>query len=155
MGKQFIVEIRKSCKMCGSVLPKRFRTYCSKTCRQKAINERHRPYQKQWQRDKRGEKAPHKLRCGICGKWYVQVGSHTVQLHKLTGREYREYLGLPVKRGVVPTWYRNLKGNQAIENGTVENLKTGKRHRYKKNDPRSKQKLFWKSHRREPDDYYE
>jgi hypothetical protein len=55
----------------------------------------------------------------------------------MTGREYREYFELPIKRGVVPIWYRKLKGDIAIENKTAENLKGGKQFWYIKGDPRA------------------
>jgi hypothetical protein len=50
----------------------------------------------------------------------------------MTGREYREYFELEVKRGVVPEWYRKLKGDQAIDNETYKNLEKGARFRFKK-----------------------
>jgi len=50
----------------------------------------------------------------------------------MTGREYREYFDLEVKRGVVPKWYRELKGDQAIKNGTYKNLKEGAEFRFVK-----------------------
>jgi len=50
----------------------------------------------------------------------------------MTAREYREYHDLEVKRGTTPAWYRELKGNQALENGTFKNLKVGARFRFKK-----------------------
>ena len=45
-------------------------------------------------------------------------------------------MGLDVKKGTVPKWYRKMKGDQALENGTYKNLKVGKKFRYKKGDPR-------------------
>jgi len=66
----------------------------------------------------------------------VQVCSHVWQVHGLIGREYREYFDLEVKRGVVPDWYRELKGDIAIENGTYKNLEAGKKYRYVKGDNR-------------------
>jgi len=44
--KTFKVEVRKNCKICGSSLPLRYRTYCSKKCRDKATNFRYKEYQK-------------------------------------------------------------------------------------------------------------
>ncbi len=46
--------------------------------------------------------------------------------------EYREYFKLEVKRGVVPDWYRKLKGEQAIDNETYKNLIKGAKFRFKK-----------------------
>lgn len=137
--KTFKVEIRKTCKICdGPITETRFRTYCSPGCRNKFHNTKHRDDHKEWQRKKRDAKAsvrdPHKVQCLICSKWYVQLGSHTVQVHGVSGREYRENFDLEVKRGTVPEWYRKLKGEQAIENGTYKNLKKGAVYRYKRGD---------------------
>lgn len=152
----FKVRLRKKCLVCKAeiVRPSRYRIYCSKKCRQKSINKRYYAYQLEWSRKKRGEYSPDKLKCGICGRYYVQVGSHIVQKHKMTAREYREEMNLPVKCGITPKWFRDLKGKQCKDNGTVKNLKKGKKFWYKKNDKRAKTQTFWKSHRRESDEYY-
>ena len=50
----------------------------------------------------------------------------------MTGREYREYFELEVKRGVVPEWYRKLKGDIALDNETYKNLENGAKFRFKK-----------------------
>lgn len=133
------IEIRDNCKICGKPLPNsRFRTYCSKTCRNKAFNVKYAERQSQWQKDRRDKIASvsstEKVQCLICKRWYVQLGSHTVQIHKITGREYREQFNLEVKRGIVPDWYRKEKGDQALENGTFNNLKNGAKFRWKKGD---------------------
>ena len=47
-------------------------------------------------------------------------------------------MGLDVKKGTVPAWYRKLKGDMALENGTWKNLKAGNKFRYEKKDPRLK-----------------
>ena len=90
----------------------------------------------EWQRAKRGKEATEpsdkKVQCLICNKWYVQVCSHVFQVHHLTGREYREQFDLEVKRGVLPKWYRELKGEIALDNGTYKNLKVGKKFWFKK-----------------------
>jgi hypothetical protein len=75
----------------------------------------------------------------LCSNWYIQVASHTRQKHKLSGREYKEEFALPVSRGVIPQWYRQLKGKLAVDNGTYKNLEAGKLKRYKKGDPKAKQ----------------
>jgi predicted nucleic acid-binding Zn ribbon protein len=153
--KHFKVEIRNNCLICGDKLPKRFRTYCSTKCRNKRNYLKNYEYNKKWQKRKRGEYADGKKKCIYCGNWYVQVGSHIFQTHHETAREYREENNLPVKRGIVPSWFRELKGKQAIENGTYKNLEGGKKTRYTKGDKRAKENRYWKSHRYEPDDYYE
>jgi endogenous inhibitor of DNA gyrase (YacG/DUF329 family) len=141
MGKTFTVEIRKDCKICGNILGNRQRSYCSKECRQKIYVHRYIEQKREWQRNNRG-KAPDvegtKVQCPICDKWYVQLGTHVIQRHEYeTAREFREDNGLDVKRGTVPEWYRELKGEQAIENKTFKNLKSGKKFWFKKNDPRA------------------
>ena len=133
------VELRDNCKMCGGSLPNaRYRTFCSTKCRNKANNKKQADsgYNTKWQKDKRDSVAivpsDKKCQCLICGKWYVQVCSHVHQVHGMTGREYREYFELEVKRGVVPDWYRKLKGDQAIDNETYKNLAKGAKFRFKK-----------------------
>lgn len=144
--RQFKVEIRKTCKICGSpITEKRFRTYCSEKCRNTQNNRKAYIYQKEWSLKKRGEYAPNKKKCIICGKWYRQVGSHIVQRHGMTCREYRELYDLPVKRGILPQDLRELKSEQVKENGTYNNLKAGKKYLFVKNDKRAKIKsLFYK-----------
>lgn len=85
-----------------------------------------------------------KVRCLICNLWYRQVGTHIVQRHRITAREYREQYGLPVKRGILPKEYRKLKSEQAINCGGVKNLKIGKKFWYKKGDERAIKNTFYK-----------
>jgi len=137
MKNNWAVEIRTTCKTCGGPLPNaRFRTFCSKKCRTKSYNTKNSGYNKKWQTAKRDAIASvpsdDKCQCLICGKWYVQVCSHTYAVHKMTGRQYREHFELEVKRGVVPDWYRKLKGDQAIDNETFKNLAAGAKFRFKK-----------------------
>jgi len=138
------VEIRDNCKICGKPLPNaRYRTFCSKKCRLKNYNQKAvaSGYCAEYQRKKRDKIAsvpsPDKCQCMICGKWYVQLGTHVVQTHKMTAREYREYFELEVKRGIVPDWYRKLKGDQALDNETYKNLEKGAKFRFKKGDKKA------------------
>ena len=131
--RNFKVEIRKDCKVCGNDLPTpRHRTYCSPTCRNKATNARWYSYKYQRQLEKAGRKEEDKIMCLICKWWYWQVGSHITQRHGMTAREYREHFDLEVKRGILPPHLRELYGKQALENGTWKNLKKGKRYQFKK-----------------------
>ena len=135
--RKFKIEIRKDCKTCGGPLPNaRFRTYCSTKCRNKANNIKYAKNNVEWQRKKRDKEAEkpsdRKCQCFICGKWYVQVGSHIYQVHKMTAREYREKFELEVKKGITPTWYKKLKGDQALDNETFKNLEKGAKFRFKK-----------------------
>jgi predicted nucleic acid-binding Zn ribbon protein len=137
------IEIRADCKVCGGdIVDNRFRTYCSKQCRDKFNNQKYKVRQAQWQLDRYDRIASipdpeHKCQCLICGKWYVQVGSHSYLRHGLTGREYREKFELEVKRGIVPEWYRKLKGDQALDNETFKNLEAGAKFRFVKGDKKA------------------
>lgn len=140
--RTFKVEIRKECKICNAPITiPRGRTYCSEKCRVKFHNTKQRPDQKIWQQKRRDALASvpsdKKVQCLICKKWYVQVGTHVVQIHGVSAREYRENFDLERKRGVVPKWYREMKGEQAINNGTVVNLKQGAKFRFVKGDTRA------------------
>ncbi len=75
-----------------------------------------------------------KIQCLICGEWFRQVGSHVVQRHGMTAREYRAKYGLDVKKGQLPKDLKELYGKQALENGTYKNLESGKKFRFKKGD---------------------
>lgn len=130
------IEIRKTCKMCPNELTGRQRTFCSPTCRNKNNYQKKKVYQAEYQIRKRDELAEKpskdKVQCLICGKYYIQVGSHIVQKHGLTAREYREYFDLDVKKGILPAWFKKIKGDLALENGTYKNLRNGKKFRFKK-----------------------
>ena len=137
----FKVEIRKTCLICGEpIKTARFRTYCGERCRNKRNAEKLKKsgYLKDWQRKKHEKKrlssGKELIACLICGKKFIQVGSHIVQIHGMTCREYRERYGLEVKRGLMPKEYRKLKGNIAIENGTYKNLEVGKKFWLKKGE---------------------
>lgn len=77
------------------------------------------------------------IKCLICGRLYRQIGSHVVQAHGLTARQYRELFDLEVKRGMLPPDLRELKASQAMSNGTVDNLKKGAKYRFVKGDTRA------------------
>jgi hypothetical protein len=135
---KWVVEIRDSCKVCGGKLPNsRFRTYCSTKCRTRRNNKKQvdSGYSMLYQRKRHDEAAsvpgPDKVQCLLCGKWYVQLGTHVFQRYGMTGREYRELFDLEVKRGIVPEWYRKLKGNIALDNNTYKNLEKGANFRFK------------------------
>lgn len=149
------IEIRKDCKMCGKKLRYRQRTFCCEKCRNKNNNKKRRDNytekdkvemsliaEEKWQK-KLMTDPREKIQCLICGKWYIQVGSHITQKHRMTAREYREYFDLEVRRGITPMWFRKLKGDQALENGTYKNLKAGKRFRFKKGDKVGRYKRSW------------
>lgn len=84
--------------------------------------------------------------CLVCNAKFVQVGTHVVQVHGYeSAREYRLDYGLDYKRGVVPSYYRKLKGEQAIENGTYKNLIKGSKFRFKKGGRSGQEvKKYWR-----------
>lgn len=137
--KNWKVEIRTTCKICGKPLPNaRYRTYCSAECRNKRNNAKQKEagYNTKYQKTRRDKIASvpddRKCQCLICGKWYVQVGTHVRQVHGMSAREYREYFNLEVKKGTTPEWFRKVKGDIALENGTYKNLEKGSEFRFKK-----------------------
>lgn len=131
------IEIRTKCKECNTpITNKRFRTFCSHTCRNKFNNRKYagEHTERQRQRNIKLASVPsdRKVQCLICKGWYVQVCSHVLQAHGVTAREYKENFDLEVKRGIVPKWYREMKGEQTIENETYKNLEAGAKYRFKK-----------------------
>lgn len=133
------IEIRTHCKICGAkITKKRFRIYCSPRCMHRFHNQKHYQQQKEWQKKNRQKlllsSGKDLVQCLICGKWFIQVGSHIAQTHGITCREYRELFRLEVKRGVVPPWFRKLKGDIALANKTFKNLEAGKKWWFKKGD---------------------
>jgi len=101
------VEIRTDCKVCGGDLPNtRYRTFCSAKCRNKFYNKKYADIHTAHNKNKRERLASvpdpiNKCQCLICGLWYVQLGTHVVQVHNLTARQYREQFDLKVKKGTV------------------------------------------------------
>jgi len=132
------IEIRTHCKVCGTKLGYRQRTFCSKTCRESIYYQRYKERITEWTRNRLQEKlkasGKELVQCLICGRWYIQLGNHVFQVHKMSAREYREEFNLEVKRGTTPAWFRKLKGDIALENETYKNLKAGKKFRFKKGD---------------------
>jgi predicted nucleic acid-binding Zn ribbon protein len=144
MGKVFSVENRTHCKLCGQpITSKRFRTFCSKKCRTLYFSRKNQANSAAWLRRKQDALASipgkGKIQCKLCGRWYEQLCSHVVARHGLTGREYREAVGLDVKTGksTLSARLHDLYGRQAIENGTYKNLKAGKKFLFKKGDKRA------------------
>jgi len=130
--------MEKKCLRCGAEVERggakaNNKKYCSDTCRDTAYTERNREKHNAWQRARWQRKAKgEKIQCLICGEEHRQVGSHIVQRHKMTAREYREKYGFDVKRGQLPKDLRKKKADYVFENNTVENLKAGKKYYFKK-----------------------
>ena len=131
MGKNFNVEFRKNCKVCGKLITnKRSRTYCSKECRNKNFAGKYKEYRaafQQAQQDKIASKYdPNKIQCPLCGRYYVQLCTHVLQRHEMTARQFKKEFGYDVKRGLIPEWYREVKAEICIENGTTLKGEEGK-----------------------------
>lgn len=63
-----------------------------------------------------------KVQCHICGLWYVNVGSHTNQKHKVHADEYKMRYGLTLRTALCSVGLSNRRReatNKAIENGTI------------------------------------
>ena len=133
---KFKIEIRKTCKVCNSsITENRFRSYCSAQCRIKFHNTKHRPDHKEWQRMRRAKIAiipdKKKIQCQICSMWYHKIMSHVRYLHKMTAKEYKQEFGYDVKRGLLSDKARSRIRKHTLSNGTINNLKNGKRYWYK------------------------
>jgi len=130
------------CIVCGKPLGYRKIRFCNDTHRRYFWNRRPDRMEKmrEWQiiyNNRKATYSPDKIQCLLCGLWYRQVGTHIWQRHKMSGREYREYFDLEVKRGILPPDLRELKAEYVKENGTIENLKTGKKYWFVKGDKRA------------------
>lgn len=144
MGKSFNVQVRKTCLICGKEITEpRFRTYCSATCRNRrnAIKSIESGYSAQYQRElwakKRENDGRDKIKCIICGRSYVQIGSHTFLSHGITAREYKKMTGHDVKKGLIPEEYRKIKSQRNHDSFDIikPNLLKGKKHWFKKGQP--------------------
>ena len=143
MGTHFKVISRKVCDCGKPVTGKRFRKFCSAQCRTKSYAGKYQAGRSAWQRRKYDAAAsiasPNKVKCLVCGRYYVQIGTHVIQRHGFeSAREYREQFELPLKRGIVPEWYRKEKAAASIEGGGSKNMERGKKFRYKRGDKRAK-----------------
>lgn len=113
--------------------------YCSAICRRKVEYKRKggAEFQREYLQKKALRDGKPRIQCKICDKWFRQVGSHIVQIHQMTAREYREEFGFDVKRGQLPDDYRQIKAEYVFENGTVNNLKKGKKYWFEKGDKKA------------------
>lgn len=129
----------KNCEQCGEKLENAGHNarFCSEKCRAELYAVKYRERRLEWQRNYfqklREEEARELVACLICGKKFIQVGSHIVSRHGITAREYREHFGLDVKKGTLPPDYRERKARDARDNEMPEMLFiVGKRTRFKK-----------------------
>lgn len=154
MSNQFKVTSRATCDCGNPITGKRFRKFCSKECRDKSYVGKYQAYRSEYQRKRQDIAAsvpsPEKVKCLVCGRYYVQLGTHVIQRHGFeSAREYREHFELPLKRGIVPEWYREEKARASIEGGGAANLKIGKRYWYTKGDKRAIKNTGYKGRARE------
>jgi len=144
MGKTFDVEIRTTCKVCSApITVKRFRTYCSKACRDKTNQEKFYPAQRAWLRRNNDKKAtvssPDKKKCAICNLWYKRVARHVNQRHGMSAREYKELIDAPLRKGILAEDKRDYLRTLAKDQGFAEmGQKVGKETRFKKGDPKAR-----------------
>lgn len=69
--KLWKVETRTHCLICGALITeKRYRTFCSKQCRNKNNNIKRAPYNALWATRNRARYEEDKLECKICGGYY-------------------------------------------------------------------------------------
>lgn len=57
-----------------------------------------------------------KLRCHICGKWYVNLGKHVNATHGVTACEYKEEFGLNVGTSLIGEQLKLHKRNTQLNN---------------------------------------
>lgn len=137
--------MQKNCLLCDNPIVRNSprannKKFCTPEHRVTYMKILHPERNKIWQQnkaDKANKPAANKIQCLICSKWYVQVGTHIVQRHEMTAREYREKFNLEVKRGLTSPEYRAIKAEPTLINGTINNLKKGKKFWFVKNDPRA------------------
>jgi hypothetical protein len=78
-----------------------------------------------------------KLKCKICGKWYIQLCSHVIQKHGMTSKEYKQMLGTYTSKGLIPKWYHDLKSEQVKPSSKLSALIHGYKTRFKPGDSRA------------------
>lgn len=127
-------KTRITCKICGGEFDGYVKSkYCGDKCKRVYCNRRQNEYYQKRVLKQRGEF----IKCLICGRFYKQVGSHIVQIHKITAREYRKEYGLDVKKGRLAQDLHEKKARQAFECGGIKNLKIGKKFWFEKGDKRA------------------
>ncbi len=65
-----------------------------------------------------------KIQCLLCGRWFHIIGgSHLLKIHGITVDDYRSRYGLPWKRGLVGTIFREklvAQGEKAVADGNFK-----------------------------------
>lgn len=137
--------MKKICKGCGKTYlflnPQTRNTkFCSVACRTKSYDGK---YGKAYFARRRillhKKRCEGRIKCRICGLYFHLLSAHVTQTHKVSTKEYKERFGLDRGHGLLSDAVRKKKRDQAIANGTIENiLKNGAKYRFKKGDPRFK-----------------
>ena len=78
--------------------------------------------------------------CLECKKYFTRPLSHVVQVHAMTSQEYRKKHGLDNRRGIASEQHKEVMRTHVFDNGTVNNLKKGKQHRFKKGNSHNYQR---------------
>lgn len=77
------------------------------------------------------------FKCEICNKWYKGLGYHIWNKHKVKVSEYKKAYNIPQKTSLLAKEYRQERRDMVYDNGTIQNLKEGKKSQFKKGfDPR-------------------
>jgi hypothetical protein len=129
-----------TCVVCNGEVTRVKRGVIPKTCSPKCLLEYKRVRQINYLYKKKLSDGQSKKKCGICGRWFRKVGLHVWHTHGVTAREYREEMGLPVKKGILPEDAKEVMRNHFYANqGKVgKNLTVGgKKFRFVKGDPRT------------------
>lgn len=129
------MSILDSCKTCGEKIDrdreenKRLRSFCSAKCRNKANSQKQilsgysRDRQRIYEAAKASVASSSKKKCGICGLWYKRVARHVYARHEMNAYEYKQYMQLPVSKGIMTETDRNHMSELALENKMDEQLK--------------------------------
>lgn len=136
----------KNCKQCGGPIERGPRAnnkkFCSVLCRETFSYESGKD-RLRWTKanakaaHSRARYAPGKKQCLECLGWYKAPLHHAWQIHNLSEAEYKKKHGLDHKKGIITSSLKERKGEAVFENGTVENLKKGKKNWFKKGDTRA------------------
>lgn len=153
----------ESCKWCGKkidrTLNKRLRCFCSAACRMKVNQINAQPQRSKWQRERNDKRAstpsPDKKKCGICNRWYKRVGFHVWIRHGVLARDYRREMGLPLSIGIMTDKDRAHMSKLAYQYDMPKQvIRTGKKTRYVKGDPRAKKGYATAGRKAESSDYF-
>jgi hypothetical protein len=134
------------CAVCNGEVVRIKKGRIPKTCSPECLAEYKRTRQRNYLYKRHEIDGRAKKKCGICGLWFAKVGSHVRHSHGITAREYREHMGLPVKRGILPDEAREVMREHFFANQSKvgKNLTVkGKPFRFVKGDPRAVDSGGW------------